>query len=155
MRHTIFFLMILIGTSGFKVKGFESLKPYSAKTGLSDCKIDPIGMECFGSGTIAGIRAKIQGYYWRNAAKKFILASLIFDMDPQNWDDLIETLKKKYGPAVAQNEEVFKWENENDVIKAHRGPTPEGTMWLHYFDKRKFDLPDNAKLLRKEPLKDF
>ncbi len=155
LRCAIVLLTILIFTSGFKVKGFESLKPYSKKSGLSDCKIGPEAMKCFGKGTIAGIQADIEAYYWPSASHKFVLAGVIFDMDPHYWEHLIQTLEMKYGLGVI-SDSSWIWEDANDVIEARRGPNLKGKMWLHYFDKRKFDLRDELKNpIRKEPLEDF
>ncbi len=155
MRYAILLLSILMFTTGFKVKGFESLKPYSKETGLSDCKIEPTGMKCYGKGTIAGIQAEIEAYYWPSATHRFVLGGVIFDMDPAYWENLIETLELKYGLGVL-TDKSWVWEDQHDVIEARRGPNLKGKMWLHYFDKRKFDLRDDMKNpLRKEPLEDF
>ena len=155
LRCAIVLLSILVFTTGFKVKGFESLKPYSKKSGLSDCKIGPEAMKCYGKGTIAGVQADIEAYYWPSASHKFVLAGVIFDMDPYYWEHLIHTLEIKYGLGVI-SDSSWIWEDANDVIEARRGPNLKGKMWLHYFDKRKFDLRDELKSpIRKEPLEDF
>ncbi len=151
----LFGISLLISTSGFKVKGMESMKPYSKETGLSNCKTDSGGMKCYGTGTIAGFKADIEAYYWPNASGEYLLAGVHFDIKSWHWNDLIDILQKKYGTGRPPKVSDWEWEIEHDVIEAYRQHT-NGNMWLHYYDKRKYELQSERKIqLRKEALEDF